>query len=60
MFFFLYDLFFGENENEYITIKKNMKKQITLKRRFYSPTIYELSEQRNQLKPINRDTKTKK
>ena len=60
MFFFLYDLFFGENENEYITIKKNLKKQITLKRRFYSPTIYELSEQRNQLKPINRDTKTKK
>tara|TARA_R100000900_G_scaffold35456_1_gene29014 strand:+ start:286 stop:465 length:180 start_codon:yes stop_codon:yes gene_type:complete len=49
---YLYSFIYDENDyNEYIKIKKNLKKQITLKKQFYVPSLRELSEQRNKLNP---------
>jgi hypothetical protein len=45
MFFYIYNWLFGENENEYVKIKNTLKKQKTLKKKFYIPKKSELIKQ---------------
>jgi len=45
MFFYIYNWLFGANENEYVIIKKKLKKTKTLKRIFYIPKKSELVKQ---------------
>jgi len=52
MFFYIYNWIFGEDENEYVKIKNNLKKTKTLKKKFYIPKKAELIKQIKLLKKV--------
>lgn len=56
MFFYIYEWIFGEEENEYVKIKNNLKKTKTLKKIFYVPKKAELIKQILKMKKIKTTT----